>query len=92
MRKHKLKRGYDIRLVGEAQKQVDKADLSQLYAIQPPDFNGVAPRLELEQGAKVKIGSTLFIDKKNPRLKFASPASGELVQINRGERRTVKRL
>jgi Na+-transporting NADH:ubiquinone oxidoreductase subunit A len=89
MKKHKLSKGYDIRLVGESQKTVVDTEKPQLFAIQPPDFPGLNPRLEVEEGAKVKIGSVLITDKKTPEIRLVSPASGEVVQVNRGDRRAI---
>jgi Na+-transporting NADH:ubiquinone oxidoreductase subunit A len=89
MIKHKLKRGYDIRLAGKAEKVIVEAEKSNYFASQPFDFLGLKPRLEVEEGAAVKIGSLLYSDKARPEIKFLSPASGKVLQINRGERRKI---
>jgi len=89
MIKHKLKKGYDINLAGRSAKEVVGAQQPRIFALQPPDFRGLRPRLQVEVGSHVKIGSVLFFDKTNPAIKFVSPASGQVVQINRGERRAI---
>jgi Na+-transporting NADH:ubiquinone oxidoreductase subunit A len=89
MIKHNLKKGYEIKLAGKTEKVVIDAELSKLYASQPIDFIGLKPRLEVEEGTTVKIGTPLYYDKQRPGIKFVSPASGKVVQINRGERRTI---
>jgi Na+-transporting NADH:ubiquinone oxidoreductase subunit A len=86
---HNLKKGYDIKLAGKTEKVLADAEKSKLYASQPPDFIGLKPRLEVEEGTEVKIGTPLYNDKLRPEIKFVSPVSGKVVQINRGERRAI---
>ncbi len=89
MIKHNLKKGYDIRLAGSSEKTLVPAEKPARLAMQPPDFPGIKPKLDVEVGAKVKIGTPLFHDKQFPEIKFLSPASGQVVEINRGDRRAV---
>ncbi len=89
MIKHKLKKGYDIRLAGSTEKIIVPAERPAKLAMQPPDFPGIKPKLEVEVGSRVKIGTPLFFDRQNPEVKFLSPASGEVIEINRGERRAL---
>ena len=55
---------------------------------QSNDYVGMKPTMLVEEGDSVKLGQALFEDKKNPGVKFTSPISGKIVEINRGERRT----
>jgi Na+-transporting NADH:ubiquinone oxidoreductase subunit A len=89
MIEHRLKKGYDINLAGKTNKVLVQAERPSLFAMQPPDFRGLKPRLEVDIDSYVKIGTSLFYDKQNPDVKFLSPASGKVVQINRGERRAI---
>lgn len=43
----------------------------------------------VEEGDMVKKGQVLFEDKKTPGVKFTAPASGEVISINRGEKRVL---
>ena len=85
----KLKRGLDIPLLGSSDTQFGKADLPKLFALKPTDFHGLIPKMEKKVGEKVKAGTVLFHDKNRPEIKFVSPVSGELIAINRGERRRI---
>ncbi len=85
----KLKKGLDIKLVGKANKILTDAIVSKTYAIQPPDFESVLPKLLVKPNTKVKAGSVLFYNKNNPKVKFTSPVSGTVLEIKRGERRKV---
>ncbi len=85
-----VKRGFDIKLLGEPAPVVTDAPITKV-AVCPPDFIGIAPipKMEVEIGAKVKAGEPLFYDKTNPGIKFCSPVSGTLSAINRGEKRSI---
>ncbi len=85
----KLKKGYDIKLVGEAAKEFAQKEASRTYVVKPTEFFGITPKLLVEVGAEVKCGTPLFFAKNQPDLMFTSPVSGEVVEINRGEKRVI---
>jgi Na+-transporting NADH:ubiquinone oxidoreductase subunit A len=85
----KIKKGLDIKLKGAAEKIISNVQSSSTFAVKPTDFPGVVPKLVARPGDKVKAGSTLFFDKAHPDVKFASPVSGEIKAVNRGERRRI---
>ena len=85
----KIKKGLNINLKGAAEKVLDKAISSKFYVIRPENFHGIVPKLTVKVGSKVKAGEALFFSKSNEQLKFPSPASGEVVEILRGEKRKV---
>lgn len=86
---YRITKGLDIRLVGKAETVVTKAPLAEAYALKPADFQGLVPKLLVKVGDKVKAGTPIFFDKYNPSVVFASPVSGEVIAINRGERRLL---
>ncbi len=92
MIQHKLKKGYDIKLAGTAVKLRSPVEKPKQFALQPPDFLGIKPKLLVKVGDKVKIGTPLFIDKQHPEYNFVSPACGEVQEITRGERRAVQEV
>ena len=85
----KLKKGLDIPLEGKPVKEVVDAPRSEYYALIPDDFHGVIPKVIVKAGDHVDAGTPLMYDKNRPEVKFVSPVSGEVVAINRGERRKV---
>ncbi len=85
----KIKKGLNIQLEGKADKIFGQADLPEHFAVKPTDFHGVVPKMAAKVGDKVKAGTVLFFDKYRPEIKFVSPVSGELVAVNRGERRKI---
>jgi Na+-transporting NADH:ubiquinone oxidoreductase subunit A len=47
------------------------------------------PRIAVQPGDKVKIGDTLFVDKRDPDVPYTSPGSGTISAVNRGARRAL---
>jgi len=84
-----LKRGLNIRLKGEAEKLFGTQPEAVKVAIKPTDFPGLMPKILVKAGQEVKAGEPLFFDKYNPEILFTAPVSGEVLAINRGERRKV---
>ena len=85
----KLKRGLDIRLVGEAEKTVVQMPVGSTYAVVPDSFPRITPKLLVSEGARVKAGTPLFFDKARPQILFTSPVSGTVSAVRRGEKRRI---
>ena len=85
----RIKKGLDIKLVGEASLTKNDAIKSNFYSIKPEDFHGLTPKLLVKAGAKVKAGEPVFYDKSNDSIQFVSPVSGEVAEIIRGEKRRI---
>lgn len=83
-----LKRGHDIKLVGEAGAFYDQKPEPATYALKPVEFN-MRVKLLVKEGDEVKAGTPLFYSKNNENAIFTSPVSGEVVEINRGAKRIV---
>jgi len=84
-----LKKGLDIPLKGKAEKILNTAERSDLYAVKPPDFYGIVPKMLVKEGEKVKAGSPLFYNKYDEKIIFTSPVSGKFKEIIRGEKRKI---
>jgi len=85
----KLRKGLNIPLLGEAEKVKKTVDQADVFAIKPPDFHGVMPKLDLKAGAKIKAGDVIFHNKYVENIKFCSPVSGEVTEIVRGAKRKI---
>ena len=85
----KLRKGLDINLQGKAEKKKLKLKSNGKYALLPDCFDGVVPKVVVKEGDKVKAGDALFINKNCQEMKFASPVSGTVTAVERGERRKV---
>lgn len=86
----KLSKGFDINLAGKAASTIVELPTTGLYALKPSEFIGFQkPKLLVKQGDKVKAGEVLYFDKSVEAIKFASPVSGEVVEIKRGAKRRL---
>lgn len=86
----KIKRGFDINLSGKADKKIAHVDPPETYAIKPTDFLGIKrPKVLVEVGDNVKAGTPVLHCKMMEKVKYASPVSGEVVEIVRGEKRKL---
>ena len=85
----KLRKGLDINLKGKANFETIKRIDSSEIALVPDSFGGVTPKVIVREGDCVKAGDALFVDKKYPEMKFASPISGTVKAVVRGDRRKV---
>ncbi len=85
----KLHKGLDINLQGKAEEMKIQLKSNGKYALVPDDFEGVTPKVVVKEGDVVKAGDALFVNKQYPEVKFASPVSGTVSAVVRGERRKV---
>lgn len=85
----RIKKGLDINMKGKAKEVLAKVGASESFSVRPDDFHGIKPKVLVREGDKVKVGTVLFQSKTNQDLKFVSPVSGEVVAVNRGDKRKV---
>ena len=85
----KLRKGLNIRLQGHAEEQKIQLKSNGHYALVPDDFDGITPKVVVKEGDHVKAGESLFVNKQFPQVGFASPVSGKVLAVERGERRKV---
>ena len=85
----RIKRGLTLRLKGEAEKTLVDAPRSKTFAVKPPDFHAVVPKMVVKEGARVQAGDELFFSKYTESVRFTSPVSGTLKEIRRGEKRRI---
>jgi Na+-transporting NADH:ubiquinone oxidoreductase subunit A len=85
----KIKRGLNLKLIGEAAMSVLELPVAEIFAIKPKDFVGLTPKLLVKVGTNVLAGTKLFYDKNEENILFCSPVSGEVIEIIRGEKRVI---
>jgi len=85
----RIKKGLDIKLVGEAAQTTTELPIGGVYAIKLSDFHGITPKILAKEGSEVKAGAALFHSKSDDRVLFPSPVSGKVEAIIRGDRRKV---
>ena len=85
----RIKKGLDIKLIGEANQITTALPISSLYAIKPENFHGIIPKLLAKEKSEIKAGEALFFSKADDRVLFPSPVSGEVVEVVRGAKRKI---
>lgn len=86
----RIRKGLDIPLAGPPDQRIDSARPVHTVAVLGADTIGLRPLMSVEPGDPVKLGQTLFTDKQNPEVQFASPGAGIVEAINRGARRSLQ--
>ncbi len=84
-----VKKGLDLPITGAPEQRIENARPVRHVAVLGPDYVGMKPTMEVKEGDTVKLGQLLFTDKKIEGVRFTAPAAGEIVAINRGERRKL---
>lgn len=85
----KLRKGLDINLKGVAELKDVPVSRGVDFALCPADYPGVTPKVTVREGDRVLAGDALFVNKQYPDVRFASPVSGVVTAVVRGERRRV---
>lgn len=88
----KIKKGLDIRLIGEADKVLVNANTASEISISPADYVAMKPKVLVNVGDKVKAGTPLMYDKNNPLVMICASASGEVADIKRGAKRVLESI
>jgi Na+-transporting NADH:ubiquinone oxidoreductase subunit A len=90
----KLKKGFNINIQGRAVKEVNTTVKPTTFAVNPKDFNGLAPipKLLVAEKQEVKAGEPLFYDRSLEGVNFCAPVSGEIIEIRRGAKRSLEEI
>lgn len=89
---HRINKGLNLPINGEpVQDIVAGPDVAQV-AVVGPDYIGMKPTMEVQVGDHVKAGQLLFTDKKTEGVRYTSPGSGEVVAVNRGQKRVFQSI
>ena len=89
LKNFRLNKGLDIPVKGAAELKIEKSIVSDVVSVKPVNFKNLTPRLMVREGDEVKAGSILFVDKYHPEIGFASPVSGTVESVVRGEKRKL---
>ncbi len=90
MKSINIKKGYTQ--VFEVESRLEKAISSKEIALTPSRLPFIKPKLLVKNGDFLKVGTAVFFDKRNPEIKFLSPAGGVVKDIVFGERRVIKKI
>ena len=85
-----ISKGLDLPITGKPEQVISPGAAVKTVAILGPDYVGMKPSMCVKVGDQVKLGQQLFLDKKTEGVKYTSPGCGEVVEINRGQRRALQ--
>ena len=92
MASYRITKGLDIPLTGAPAADVEEVPLSRTVVVQPPEFEGLRPRLLVKEGDTVRRGTALVYHRRNENYRIVSPAAGKVSAIVLGERRSLRRI
>ncbi len=84
-----IKKGLQIPLQGASEEILIGSVTTEFVRICPEDFHGIIPKLAVKVDDRVKAGNALFYAKDHSEVLFASPVSGVVTEIERGEKRRI---
>jgi Na+-transporting NADH:ubiquinone oxidoreductase subunit A len=87
-----LKKGFSPRISGAPDRQLRQLDTPRQVGVLPEHIPFIKPRLLVEEGDAVAIGTPLFEDKRNTRIRFHSPGGGQINRITFGPRRIIRQI
>jgi len=92
MKHLRIKKGHSPKIDGSPSMAVDTLPRPERVALLPRRIPHVIPRLLVDTGERVAIGSPLIEDKRNPAIRFMSPGGGLIERIAYGPRRVITRI
>ena len=87
---YEFKKGLDLPITGEPDLAIEAAADVKSVAVIGTEYVGMKPTMAVKVGDPVKLGQLLFSDKMTPGIRYTSPACGEVVAINRGQKRILQ--
>ena len=87
-----ITKGLDLKLNGTANDTTLDFALADTFHIRPSDFRWLNPKLLVQEGDRVQVGTPLFHDKQDERVVIVSPVEGKVQEIVRGEKRVIEEI
>ncbi|MBD1575050.1 MULTISPECIES: Na(+)-translocating NADH-quinone reductase subunit A [Vibrio] len=85
-----IKKGLDLPIAGVPAQVISDGPTIKTVALLGEEYVGMRPTMHARVGDEVKKGQVLFVDKKNPGVQYTSPASGKVIEVNRGAKRVLQ--
>ena len=88
----RVKKGYSLNMAGKPSKTLEVMSTPDRLAVIPERMPFIKPRPMVQEGDFVKIGTPLFSDKHDSRMRFLSPGCGTVSKIRFGPRRVIQEI
>ena len=92
IKKIKVKNTYNIKIKGTPKDELQTIDDSSVFIVNPQRIPNFKAKLLVKLGESVNIGTPIMTDKKQPHIKFLSPAAGVIKDVEFGDRRSVNKI
>jgi Na+-transporting NADH:ubiquinone oxidoreductase subunit A len=79
----------DIPLSGAPEQSIYPGPQLRHLAVSGQDYVGLKPKVLVATGDRVMLGQALFVDKRDPTVKYTAPGAGTIVAVKRGARRAL---
>ncbi len=86
---HRFRRGLRLPIAGVPEQTLEDAAAPGTVAVSAADYPGMKPAMHVGPGDAVQRGQLLFEDRKQPGVRFTSPATGTVTGVNRGAKRAL---
>lgn len=86
----KITKGLDLKLAGAAPDLTLDFAMPVTFHVCPSDFRWLKPKLLVQEGDTVQVGTPLFCDKQDERIVVVSPVAGKVGTVVRGEKRVIE--
>ena len=87
-----LKKGFSPAISGAPARQLRHLEPLRHVGLSPVRIPFIKPRLLVAEGDRVAIGTPLFEDKRDVRMRFVSPGGGVVSRIAFGRRRVIEQI
>jgi len=87
-----ISKGLDIPISGKPVHTVTSSKPLSHVALVGDDYPHMKPTMLVQVGDRVRCGQPVFTDKKNEGVTFTAPGTGEVIAVNRGEKRKFESL
>lgn len=88
----KIRKGLDLPIAGAPEQKIYQGKPVQTLALMGREHVGMKPTMLVTEGDRVRLGQTLFTDKKNPGVNYTAPGTGVVEAIHRGAKRVFHSL
>lgn len=82
-----ISKGLDVPIAGAPDQTIMAGPAIGRVGVVGDDYVGMKPTMAVSEGDRVKLGQLLFEDKKTEGVRHTAPASGTVVEVNRGDKR-----
>lgn len=86
---YRFRRGLTLPIAGAPEQVLGDAAAPGNVAVSAADYPGMKPAMHVGPGDAVQRGQLLFEDRKQPGVRFTSPATGTVTGVNRGAKRAL---